>query len=341
MMQRKNERFVERLPLVLKRPWHAYLMVTAFCAIALLLREVAGPLLPKGYPFLSFFPAVILSSFLFGVRPGIYAAILCGGLAWYFFIDPVWTFFVGPGVAVAMGFYTGVVVVDIALIHWMQRANYQLAVERERSRALAENRELLFHELQHRVSNNLQVVAALLTLQRRQVDHEAAAQALDDAAARLALIGKISRGLYDPTGEGQSIKAFLDMLTGELLEASGRQDIEIIVTAPEDMALDPAIVVPLSLIAAEAVSNAIEHGLTTRTGGVITIRLDQSTKENVALRICDNGAGLPSGFDMGSRTSLGLRIATMLAKQLGGHFRLERLAQGGTMAALDIPPQHV
>src|SRR3546814_6329176 len=98
-----------------------------------------------------------------------------------------------PGVLVALGFYGAVVVVGIALINLLQKANFKLAVERERSRALAENRELLFHELQHRVSNNLQVVAAMLSLQRRHVDHDVARRALDDASARLALVGRISR----------------------------------------------------------------------------------------------------------------------------------------------------
>ncbi len=340
-MQRKNERFVERLPLVLDRPWLAYVLVTLFCLVALALREMTAPFLPQGYPFVSFFPAVILSSFLFGVRPGIYAAILCGAMAWFFFIVPVFSFAIGPGVLVAMGFYTSVVAVDIALIHWMQRANYQLAVQRERNQTLAENRELLFHELQHRVSNNLQVVAALLSLQRRQVDHDGAARALDDAAARLALIGKISRGLYDPTGDGQSIKAFLTMLTGELLEASGRNDVDMVVITPDDLLLNPDIVVPLALITAEAVNNALEHGLAGRAGGRITVTLEPGTGDAVALRVGDDGQGLPPGFDLKASASLGLRISTMLAKQLGGRFRLEPAEGGGTVAALDIPSQGV
>ena len=60
--------------------------------------------------------------------------------------------------------------------------------EKERGRVLAENRELLFHELQHRVSNNLQMVAAMLSLQRRHVDHETARQALDDAREEIATL---------------------------------------------------------------------------------------------------------------------------------------------------------
>ena len=72
---------------------------------------------------------------------------------------------------------------------------------------LADNRELLFRELQHRVSNNLQVAAAMLGLQRRHIDHDAARRALDDASSRLALIGRISRALYDPSGAGNDMRA--------------------------------------------------------------------------------------------------------------------------------------
>ncbi|MEJ7927298.1 ATP-binding protein [Sphingobium sp. AN641] len=339
-MQQRNERFVERLPLVLSRGWHAYLLVTLFCLLGLAARKLAEPIMPAGYPFLSFFPAVILSSFLFGVRPGIYAGALGGLLSWYFFIAPSFSPF-NAGVALAMFFYASVVAVDILLIGWMQRANYQLAVERERNRRLAENRELLFRELQHRVSNNLQVVAALIALQRRDIDHDGAAKALDQAAARLALIGKISRGLYDPTGEGQSVRGFLSVLAGDLIEASGRNDIKIAVVAPDDLTLPPDVAVPISLITAEAISNAIEHGLSGRSGGHIAVTLDHGDGGSLILRISDDGQGLRPSFDAASLNSLGLRIATTLAEQLGGQFSLEPGTATGAVATLTLPRQSV
>lgn len=333
-MQRKNERFVERLPLVLDWPLLAYVFSALLCAAALLLRIAAEPLLPNGYPFLTFFPAVILSSFLFGIRPGMFAAILCGLMAWYVFIPPYHSLTLNPAVAVALLFYTGVVSVDILLIHFMQRANYNLAVERERNRMLAENRELLFHELQHRVSNNLQVVAAMLSLQRRQIDHDVARRALDDASGRLALIGRISRALYDPSGAGQDMAGFLAMLADDLKEASGRADIEIAVTAPEGIRVDPGISVPLALVVAESISNAIEHGLPD-CAGTITVAL-HSAAGGLRLEVADDGRGIPPDFEIGHQ-SLGLRIAMTLASQLGGHFALRPRGAGGAVAVLDLP----
>lgn len=336
-MQRANERFVERLPLVLKRPVYAYAISAAFCGIALVLRLAAQSFLPIGYPFVSFFPAVILSTFLFGLRPGIFTGILCGFLSWYFFIPsgPGGSF--GGGVILALIFYTAVIGIDIALIHWMQRANFNLAVERERSRALAENRELLFHELQHRVSNNLQVVAAMLSLQRRHIDDEVAARAMDDAASRLALIGRISRALYDPAEEGQDLHAFLTRLTADVLEASGRRDIQVTVSAPPGLTLDSHVAVPLALIVAEAVSNAIEHGLPHR-GGTIEVSLEDSSGA-LSLRIADDGDGLAPDFRIEKGNSLGLRIASALASQLSAQFGLHPRPEGGAIVRLDLPAQ--
>ncbi|NWK98102.1 histidine kinase [Sphingobium lactosutens] len=334
-MQRSNERFVERLPLVLDRPVYAYVLSLIFCAAALMLRFAADPLLPSGYPFVTFFPAVILSSFLFGVRPGIFSAILCGILSWYFFIPPPFGFVLNPAVAVAMLFYSAVVVVDILLIHFMQSANFAVAVERERSRTLADNRELLFRELQHRVSNNLQVAAAMLSLQRRHIDHDGARRALDDAAERLALIGRISRALYDPSGKGQNLREFLTELARDVLDASGRQDIRLSVVAPAGLTLDANTVIPLALVVAEAVSNAIEHGLPDRAGRIEIALAEEG--DGVRLRIADDGYGVAADVDASKAESLGLRIAHALAAQLGGSFVLEPGDPRGAIARLDLP----
>lgn len=336
-MQRANERFIERLPLALPRAWHSYVYVVLLCAACFFLRELAEPLLPPGYPFLSFFPAVILSSFLFGVRPGMFAALICGFLSWYFFIAPGAAFLVTAEVVTAMAFYTGVVAVDIIVIHWMQRANYNLAVERERNRKMAENRELLFHELQHRVSNNLQVVAALLSLHRRQVRDAQARKVMDEAAGRLALIGKISRALYRPDDSGQGIGALLDMLSRDLAEAAGREDIELVVDVPGDLVVGADAMVPLALVTAEAVSNAFEHGFDSERRGNIHIALEKGDDGMLRLRVSDDGRGLPADFDPDVQSSLGLRIAGVLASQLGGRFMLMPSASGGAMAMLVFP----
>jgi len=325
-------RFLERLPLCRDRPLVAYGATTLLIAAGFLTRYAADGVLPPGFPFVTFFPVVIVAAFLFGLGPGSYAGVACGLLSWFFFVAPN-GFSLAGGAGLAMLFYVFVVFTDVALNHLMQRANARLAAERERSRLLAENRALLFSELQHRVSNNLQVVAALLTLQKRDVDDARARHALDEAGRRLALIGKIHRQLHDPDGGRRGMGDFLAELCADVVDAAGRGDVVVEVRADRGVALDPDSAIPLALIVTEAVSNAIEHGFPDRAGR-IEVLLDQSDK-GVELRVVDNGRGVPDGFSVEDGDNLGLRIARLLARQLGGEFTLSR--SEGACARLLLP----
>lgn len=325
---------MERLPLGRDRPLPVYACTLAICLLCFLVRWLATPLMPSGYPFVSFFPAVILSTFLFGARAGILAGVLSGIAAWYCFIPPSFSVKWTGAVAFALAFYTGVVAINIVLIHWLQRINGRLAEERERNRRLAERSELLFRELQHRVSNNLQVISGLLSLQMRGVSAATARLALEEAARRLALIGRIHRQLYSPHGLQIRLAAFLEQLGADLIDASGRPGIDYRVEAVEDVELAPDAAVPMALIIAEAVTNAIEHGFASDEGGHILIGV-RRVDGMVEISVGDDGARLPADFDLAKSDSLGLKLTQMLAQQLGGSFRLT--GGDGTTAVLRIP----
>jgi two-component system, sensor histidine kinase PdtaS len=334
-MRQMNERFVERLPLAAVHPAIAYGATVGLCLIALTLRLLADGALPTGYPYVSFFPAVVLAAFLFGRGPAILAGFICWIMAWYFFIGPQSNYGLTPAVLVALFFYLTVVSINIALTHWMQVANHKLAAERARGAALAEHREMLFRELQHRVSNNLQVAAALIALQRRNIDHDGARKALDEASHRLALIGKISRALYDPSGQRLSVQSFVETLAKDVLDANGRTDVRVDIVIDDGAQIEPDAAIPFALIMAETIANALEHGFADRVGGLIRVVL--KSEGGLHLEIVDDGCGLPEGFQLQQSGSLGLRIASTLAKQLGGTFHLMPGDGGGVRASLRVP----
>jgi two-component sensor histidine kinase len=327
--------------------WRAALRYGAallLCLIAAWARAGLHAALPPGYPFLTFFPTVIISTFLFGRGPGILAAIVCGVTAWYAFVPPFYSFTLDGRTSLALGFYAVVVAVDVMLIDSMKRANLHLAMEREHSAriaqergALAERTEMLFHELQHRVSNNLQMVGAMLSLQQSKVADPAARQSLADAGARVQTIGRIQRKLYATGGEQVPLDSFLTDLAADLIEASGKPGLRHVMAVEPELFLAPQAAIPLALIMAEAVANAIEHGFADRPGGLITITLCRAG-ERLLLTIGDDGVGLPPGFDLEQVTSLGLDVSRNLARQLDGEMTLERARQG-TVMRLDLPLQ--
>lgn len=333
----------ERLPVLGDRPVMAYSLAVLFSIVAGILRGILDPVFPPGFPFLTFFPTVIISSFLLGRGPGTLAAVLCGLMAWYFFIPPYHTFSIQQPTNAALLFYVGVVGVDIALVHWMQSANRRLLQERERSRTLAhessllaERSELLFRELQHRVSNNLQMVGAVLSLQKRGIGDPVARQALDDAAAKLQLIGRIQRQLYDLSGGQVAVDTFLRDLVGDLVASGGKPGITFSIETVAGVLLDPDALIPLALITAEAVANAIEHGFAGRESGHVAVAL-QRTETELRLSVADDGAGPPPGFDLAAVNSLGLKIAVTLARQLGGRLEVRAADPGGAETLLRMP----
>lgn len=327
-------RWLEKLPLIRRRPWLALAATLVICAVALGLRLVVDPLIPAGFPFLTFLPAVFAVGLLFGGRMGVIAGIICVLLTRHYFLPRLENFGLAPGAKSATIIFLLVTAAMSLLVYWMHRSTARLVRERERNAQLAQTRALLFRELQHRVSNNLQVAGALLSLQRNAVSEPAARHALDEAAMRLTVIGGISRQLYDIEGRPRPLHALLDPLCADVVRASGRGDVGLVVHAAEGLAVPPQLALPIGLIVAEAVANAIEHGFADR-GGAIAVDAACRADGALVVEVSDDGAGLKPGFNMVEHGGLGLRIATMLAAQLSGTFEI--VSSIGSTARLVIP----
>lgn len=337
MHRTSPRKLIERFPLV-TLPWWATLLVTlAAVTLGLVIRQSLASTLPPGLPFTTFYPVVLLIAFVLGARWGLLAAIASAGLAWYFFMAPSAGADPANGDLLALLLFAVAAGTTLAVIHWLQRANFALRIERETSARLADTRELLFRELQHRVSNNLQMVSALLTIQKKQLADPAGRAALDEASRRLSVIGRISRQLYDPAGGGRGMSEFLNSLAGDVIDASGRQRVSHIVEAADDAMVTPEAAIPIALIVAETVANAIEHGFTEARDGRVSIRFNRIAENRLALEVENDGRCLPHGFALEHSTSLGLQIAAMLARQLGGSFALLPSQGKGVIARLEMP----
>lgn len=302
-------------------------------AVALVLRLWLDPLLPPGFPFLTFFPAVIVSAFLCGARAGAAVAAASFLAAWWFFIPPTGSLRVTGSSMLALGFFAAIAAVDILLIHLMTLALGRVRAERERNRRLAESRQALFTEMQHRISNNLLTMAALLAVEARAVADPAARRAMEEAQRRLHLVSRIHRQLHDPDIARVEMGGFLGALCRDVMEASGAAHVACEVQAAE-VSLNAEQTIPVALVAAELVANALEHGFAAGRTGTVRVGLRARAGE-VELLVRDDGAGLPPGFRAGDARSLGLTVVRQLAAQLGGEFSLHESA--GTEARLRFP----
>jgi two-component sensor histidine kinase/PAS domain-containing protein len=152
--------WIMRLPLADQNPVLQLACTLAIFAVAWFLRVETAPMLPPGFPYVTFFPAVIITSFLFGVRFGLISAVLCGAVAYYYFLTPAYSFSIA-GKQVALSFYVFVVATDLLLVHGMQVANQQLIKERELTLNLAHAKAELVLELQQRVAERKRAIDEL------------------------------------------------------------------------------------------------------------------------------------------------------------------------------------
>jgi two-component system, sensor histidine kinase PdtaS len=285
------------------------------------------PLL-SGLAFATFIPAIILITYFSGLWPAVAAAIASTIAGIFFFLPPTWEFKIPPGFGTTIVPFIAVAACAIAIIQFIRSTLDRLDAERAKSAALAEQRETLFKEMQHRVSNNLAIVSALLNLQRAQVTDERARQALGEAANRLALISRIQRKLHDPAGAERRFGPFIEELCRDVLDASGSKNVVCLVSAA-DAVIPADKLIPVSLIVTELISNALEHGLADRPNGTIRVDLTAKGTDHV-LTVSDDGKGLPPSFSVEVAGGLGLRIVQALAQQIQGRFAMENEANGTT-----------
>jgi two-component sensor histidine kinase len=106
--------------------------------------------------------------------------------------------------------------VAIYFITGMARAVAEKTAAQAKAERLAQAHATLFGELNERVTNHLQLVAALLQLQAKDEPDKAVARALAEASARTMLISKTHRSL---TGEGSELLDF-DAFARQLLDAT-------------------------------------------------------------------------------------------------------------------------
>lgn len=312
-----------------------YVFAVMATLVAWALRFTLNDWFPPGFPYLTFFPAVVVTAYFAGLQPSILCAVLSGVTAWYFFIPPYHSLDINFPTAVALAFYAFVVAVDVFFIDGMRKALRQLEEERARYAALADSRDLLYRELHHRVSNNLQVVGALLRLQGAGIQDEDARHALAEAGGRIELIAKIQRELHNAVGEPAPFRAFAEVVLAGAATAAGAK-VNLSVDGG-DLPLHADQATPVTLVMLESFNNALEHGFGEGGSGRVQVRLDQAGLTHV-LTVRNDGADLPEGFDPMQSKSLGLRIVRAMAQQLGGKFEMCR-EDGWTLCRLSYAPK--
>lgn len=187
-------------------------------------------------------------------------------------------------------------------------------------------KEVLLKEINHRVKNNLNVVASILNLQARYVDNEVARTALLDSRNRIMTMANIHKLLYG-TDNLASIEFgdYVRQLTINLVKSSvpNLNDTDIEFELGE-VKLNVNSAIPCSLIINELISNSLKHAFPKGTSPGISIVIDKDEDGTITLIVADKGIGFPDDIDFRNTETLGMQLVDALVKQLDGTIELDR-----------------
>ncbi|MBH9577472.1 PAS domain-containing protein [Inhella proteolytica] len=214
--------------------------------------------------------------------------------------------------------------------------------ERLRAQALIQaalnEKTVLLQEVHHRVKNNLQIIASLLSLQTRHAD-ASTQSALRDSQSRVMAMSLTHQLLYELNDfSALELGPYLRRLTGLVHAAFARegQQVELQVEAPEEgLRIDLQQAVPCALVINELLTNCFKHAFPDGRRGQVWLRASCSPQRRVRLELQDNGIGLPPGVRPGQGGSLGFQLVPLLADQLEAEVTL--FDGPGTRFAFEFP----
>ncbi|MEM9809664.1 MAG: histidine kinase dimerization/phosphoacceptor domain -containing protein [Pseudomonadota bacterium] len=220
----------------------------------------------------------------------------------------------------------------------LKQKNVRIEAQADELTDLVDQREILLEELNHRVKNNLQIVAALLGLETdRAILESNEAQKLRDVQARVISLASIHEAI-----DGKSISNnvqlddYLQRLTDKLNELYG-ECCHFDSMQDDDVTVDMQIVAAAGLIVVELVANAYEHAYPEEEE-VRRIGIRRRVEDaQYVVDVLDDGVGLPSGFQLEGIASMGLSLVCRLVAQIDAELTFGASERGGALFSLKLP----
>jgi two-component sensor histidine kinase len=214
----------------------------------------------------------------------------------------------------------GILVLTLAAtVLAMHRATIRIKTSEDRlGVSLAEKEELL-REVHHRVKNNFQVVASLLSLQANSLQDSKAREALLDSENRIRSMALVHAEIYDEQRlAGVDFLVYARSLASHLISAyadsafRSRFDVH-----GGTLMLELGQAIPLGLLLNELITNSLKYACGDRQGCTMSLELEQLVGGGCTLTYQDDGPGLPDHLSLDTADSLGLRLVSVLADQAG------------------------
>lgn len=181
-----------------------------------------------------------------------------------------------------------------------------------------DEKTVLLKEVHHRVKNNLQLIASIISMQGRVLHDDGARQVLRSIQDRVASLASIYRNLYQAE---HLVSVEADRMMGDILNQMANatvapgSDLKI-TTDLEPIALLPDQAVPLSLLATEAFTNAVKYAGRPADGGAPFVNVSLARVDGDRVQLLIENSVRPADASDDDSTGLGSQLIEAFAMQL-------------------------
>jgi len=190
-------------------------------------------------------------------------------------------------------------------------------------------KEVLLKEVHHRVKNNLQIINSMLDLQLDYIKDEQAIELFKESENRIYTMALIHEKLYQSESLANiDLPEYIQSLTDNLFRSYGVSERAISPKiSVEDVTLNVDMAIPCALIINELVSNSLKHAFPDSFEladgkGEVCIGLNRDAEDEFRLTVSDDGVGMPEGLEIQNCESLGLKLVSVLVKQIKGKIQI-------------------
>lgn len=203
----------------------------------------------------------------------------------------------------------------------------------------------LVAEANHRIANSLTVLVSMVRMQSAAVKKNADSYSnaevrhlLHGIAARINTISQLHRIISHAGADGViSLKPHLHDVTDALVAAlSCTEQVVTVVHTGGDCMVQMRQVQPIVLMLCEIFINAMKYAHPTGVPLIMLVDSLISGDGRLVLTICDDGVGLPEGFDPAQSSGMGFKVMRSLAAEVGGQLQI-RSTHLGLSFRLSLP----
>jgi len=206
----------------------------------------------------------------------------------------------------------------------------------EELRASHARLEALLKEVNHRVTNSLQLVSAFVHMQASSISDKTAKDALLETQQRIQAIAQVHRRLYSAGDvEYVSMDDYLAALLAEMEQTWSTPASRRRLTLNSDpIRLKTDRAISLGIIVNELVSNACKYAYAPGAEGEVRVSLSKGRNGHFTLCVEDDGPGLTDGPPQG--TGLGTKLIKAMTGSLDAKLRYDE-GYNGVRACIEAP----